>query len=96
MYLIAKFILLFHHKASFENHILDQIDSSSFLVDTYANSTENLIGESDVQLRRVKRSIVQLGGIIRCITGCKPLSYNRYGCFCGASNIPGKKFKIKR
>ena len=34
-------------------------------------------------LRRTKRGVFQLSGIIKCITGCKPLSYRRYGCFCG-------------
>ncbi|GFT51417.1 phospholipase A(2) [Nephila pilipes] len=29
------------------------------------------------------RSIFQLGHMIRCQTGCDPLRYKRYGCFCG-------------
>ncbi|GBM94239.1 hypothetical protein AVEN_154449-1 [Araneus ventricosus] len=30
-----------------------------------------------------RRSIFQLGHMIRCQTGCDPLRYKRYGCFCG-------------
>ena len=44
--------------------------------DLYRNS-------STKALRRTKRGVFQLSGIIKCITGCKPLSYRRYGCFCG-------------
>ncbi|XP_064469425.1 uncharacterized protein LOC135384135 [Ornithodoros turicata] len=38
-------------------------------------------GEAEV--RRRKRSVVQLAGILNCVSGCNPLRYRGYGCFCG-------------
>ncbi|KAL3266951.1 hypothetical protein HHI36_011101 [Cryptolaemus montrouzieri] len=35
------------------------------------------------QERRSKRSVWNLFHMINCATGCDPLSYNGYGCFCG-------------
>ncbi len=32
---------------------------------------------------RAKRSIVQLAGMIRCVSGCDPFSFKGYGCYCG-------------
>ena len=32
---------------------------------------------------RVKRSIIQLAGMIRCVSGCDPFMYKSYGCYCG-------------
>jgi len=32
---------------------------------------------------RVKRSIIQLAGMIRCVSGCDPFLYKGYGCYCG-------------
>ncbi|XP_023211378.1 basic phospholipase A2 PA-12C-like [Centruroides sculpturatus] len=32
---------------------------------------------------RVRRSIMQLAGMLRCTTGCDPLAYKSYGCYCG-------------
>ncbi|RWS07208.1 uncharacterized protein B4U79_00777 [Dinothrombium tinctorium] len=33
--------------------------------------------------KRAKRSIFQLAGMIKCITGCDPMLYKGYGCYCG-------------
>lgn len=35
------------------------------------------------ETRRRRRSIVQLAGILNCVSGCNPLRYRGYGCFCG-------------
>ncbi|XP_077483734.1 uncharacterized protein LOC144093870 isoform X2 [Amblyomma americanum] len=32
---------------------------------------------------RARRSIVQLASMLKCVSGCNPLSYRGYGCFCG-------------
>ena len=32
---------------------------------------------------RGRRGALHLAGIIKCATGCNPLSYKGYGCFCG-------------
>ncbi|KAH9368847.1 hypothetical protein HPB48_004346 [Haemaphysalis longicornis] len=32
---------------------------------------------------RARRSIVQLANMLKCVSGCNPLSYRGYGCFCG-------------
>lgn len=32
---------------------------------------------------RVKRGIIQLASMIKCVSGCKPIQYKGYGCFCG-------------
>ncbi|KAG0428740.1 hypothetical protein HPB47_024299, partial [Ixodes persulcatus] len=32
---------------------------------------------------RLRRSIVQLASMLKCVSGCNPLSYRGYGCFCG-------------
>ena len=32
---------------------------------------------------RGKRGALHLAGIILCATGCNPLSFKGYGCFCG-------------
>lgn len=33
--------------------------------------------------RRVKRGVFSLASMIKCYTGCNPLSYKDYGCYCG-------------
>ena len=35
------------------------------------------------EFQRGKRGAVQLGLMMKCATGCSPLDYNGYGCFCG-------------
>ena len=32
---------------------------------------------------RDQRGAIHLYGIIKCATGCNPLSFKGYGCFCG-------------
>lgn len=45
---------------------------------------------SIVPRKRVKRGVLGLAGMISCITGCDPLSYKTYGCYCGigGSGVP--------
>ena len=49
---------------------------------TLPNSTieEQLMQQ---QHQRVKRSVLDLASMIKCITGCNPWSYKDYGCYCG-------------
>ncbi|XP_014254444.1 group 10 secretory phospholipase A2 [Cimex lectularius] len=37
----------------------------------------------DVGQARGKRSVVNLYNVVSCATGCNPLSYKGYGCYCG-------------
>ena len=33
--------------------------------------------------RRVKRGVLDLASMIKCVTGCNPFMYKDYGCYCG-------------
>ncbi|TRY69551.1 hypothetical protein TCAL_15090 [Tigriopus californicus] len=35
------------------------------------------------EYQRGKRGAIELGQMMRCSTGCDPLSYKGYGCYCG-------------
>ena len=37
----------------------------------------------DFDFDRGKRGALALGLMMNCATGCDPLSFNGYGCFCG-------------
>lgn len=50
---------------------------SSYHVDAIKNDSSN------VPHIRTKRGVLGLAGMISCITGCEPLSYKSYGCYCG-------------
>lgn len=32
---------------------------------------------------RLKRGVIHLYNMVSCATGCNPLSYKGYGCYCG-------------
>ncbi|XP_022654590.1 uncharacterized protein LOC111247654 isoform X2 [Varroa destructor] len=32
---------------------------------------------------RKKRSVLQLASMLKCVSGCSPLAFHGYGCFCG-------------
>ncbi|XP_022246741.1 basic phospholipase A2 2-like [Limulus polyphemus] len=36
-----------------------------------------------VRTARARRSILQLANVLHCVTGCNPLTYKGYGCYCG-------------
>ena len=36
-----------------------------------------------IDFERGKRGALALGLMMNCATGCDPLSFNGYGCFCG-------------
>lgn len=44
-------------------------------------------GQSELRVKytepRSKRGVFQLYNMVKCATGCNPLSYKGYGCFCG-------------
>lgn len=44
---------------------------------------EKVGNSSMVPHSRSKRGVFQLAGMISCISGCEPLSYKAYGCYCG-------------
>jgi hypothetical protein len=35
------------------------------------------------EYQRGKRGAIHLGKIMQCATGCNPLTYQGYGCYCG-------------
>jgi hypothetical protein len=40
-------------------------------------------GQSSLMKRRPRRSVVHLYDMVVCATGCNPLAYKGYGCYCG-------------
>ncbi|CAH0553903.1 unnamed protein product [Brassicogethes aeneus] len=51
---------------------------ASKLNDKNSSYTSNLNEES-----RSKRGVIHLYNMVSCATGCNPLKYKGYGCFCG-------------
>ncbi|XP_076544407.1 uncharacterized protein LOC117607860 [Osmia lignaria lignaria] len=49
------------------------------------NDTKELLIHSEQNLshKRFKRGVIHLYNMIVCATGCNPLSYKGYGCYCG-------------
>ena len=65
---------------------LDPIFSE--LYSSNSNGSSNLIGDGTFittveDFQRGKRGALQLGQIMKCATGCNPLAYKGYGCYCG-------------
>jgi len=40
-------------------------------------------GHDNHHHHRSKRGVFQLAGMISCVSGCDPLAYKGYGCYCG-------------
>lgn len=40
-------------------------------------------GQSSHNEGRSKRGVLHLYNMVKCATGCDPLSYKGYGCYCG-------------
>ncbi|XP_078036548.1 uncharacterized protein LOC144469791 [Augochlora pura] len=57
----------------------------------FANFTHNDTGdyqlvihnEETLSHKRIKRGVIHLYNMLVCATGCNPLSYKGYGCYCG-------------
>lgn len=32
---------------------------------------------------RFRRNVMQMARMLKCMSGCNPLSYRGYGCYCG-------------
>ncbi|KAJ6224205.1 hypothetical protein RDWZM_002750 [Blomia tropicalis] len=74
------------HELSNLNHTLHENE----IVHTIHNGTQGQVQDTILQQhhqqqqhRRVKRGVLDLASMIRCITGCNPFSYKDYGCYCG-------------
>lgn len=53
---------------------------------TQEDSIENFLDTGQtmmVQEGRTKRGVAHLYNMISCATGCDPLIYKGYGCYCG-------------
>lgn len=51
-----------------------------------ASHLENLVNQEDASTNsepRLKRGVVHLYNMVSCATGCNPLIYKGYGCYCG-------------
>ncbi|XP_076294882.1 uncharacterized protein LOC143216031 [Lasioglossum baleicum] len=51
------------------------------------NDTEDyqlvIHNEETLPHKRIKRGVIHLYNMLVCATGCNPLSYKGYGCYCG-------------
>ncbi|XP_037948548.1 uncharacterized protein LOC119680009 [Teleopsis dalmanni] len=59
----------------------------------FRNNTANSFvdpNERNKSVERFKRDVIELYSMIKCSTGCDPLIYKGYGCYCGflGSGIP--------
>uniref|UniRef100_T1H7X2 Phosphatidylcholine 2-acylhydrolase n=1 Tax=Rhodnius prolixus TaxID=13249 RepID=T1H7X2_RHOPR len=63
------------------------ISNSTKEFEVYLGHSHNPWGAStnlrDMRQTRGKRSVVHLYNMVLCATGCNPLSYKGYGCYCG-------------
>lgn len=53
---------------------------------TFGNSSLSVVIAdlpSERRRSRKRRSVLQLASMLKCVTGCSPLSFQGYGCFCG-------------
>jgi len=66
----------FHYEAHHPNNQTNDDDDEDD-----SDVTES--GMSSGGKRRVKRSVVHLYDMVVCATGCNPLAYKGYGCYCG-------------
>ncbi|XP_020709532.2 uncharacterized protein LOC105688556 [Athalia rosae] len=70
----------------YENHHKHFLKKEN--INTRSNDSEEIEaapfrGASNSSLRRSKRGVVHLYNMVVCATGCNPLAYKGYGCYCG-------------
>ncbi|KAG6803029.1 hypothetical protein HZU73_01865 [Apis mellifera caucasica] len=66
-----------------ENTYIHEFPSVNF---TYNNTRNNRIlmyNEQSLTHKRFKRGVIHLYNMVVCATGCNPLAYKGYGCYCG-------------
>jgi hypothetical protein len=57
---------------------------SYFFIIIFSNSTDDTDDNATPSREgRAKRGVANLYSMIKCSTGCDPLSYKGYGCYCG-------------
>lgn len=57
---------------------------NTFYIYTYSNSSSSTsLLSSDDNENRSKRGALELYSMVKCSTGCDPLIYKGYGCYCG-------------
>ena len=49
----------------------------------FCSMPHRLFSTTVEDFQRGKRGALQLGRIMKCATGCNPLAYKGYGCYCG-------------
>ena len=50
---------------------------------SYYGGANTTVLRQGIDFERGKRGALALGLMMNCATGCDPLSFNGYGCFCG-------------
>jgi len=67
------------------NNIEDDNNSSTdpSIVRSKGESTGDVDKDDKSMKRRPRRSVVHLYDMVVCATGCNPLAYKGYGCYCG-------------
>ncbi|KAF7995514.1 hypothetical protein HCN44_006621 [Aphidius gifuensis] len=72
-------------KLSEINNLNNSIKNNNYLLFKSNDiwSASNTISSVGGSSRRNKRSVVHLFNMVLCATGCNPLAFKGYGCFCG-------------
>jgi hypothetical protein len=71
--------------SSFDSMISNNRDISESLTNFNETETRRSTNNETRHLKRSKRGVIQLAGMISCVAGCDPLIYKGYGCYCGYS-----------
>lgn len=71
-----------------ENRKGNQPQSSSVQIPDATSLRSISQNTGGLRVRR-KRNVLQLGEMIRCATGCNPVLYKGYGCYCGYKGSGG-------
>lgn len=57
--------------------------SSIFSVASHNDVSNDHLGDNDDDDGRQKRDVIDLYSMVKCSTGCDPLIFKGYGCYCG-------------
>jgi secretory phospholipase A2 len=60
-----------------------QTRGSPLDVEPEANKIDSQFPSTAIQEQRSKRGVIHLYNMVSCATGCNPLIYKGYGCYCG-------------
>ncbi|CAK9823606.1 Phospholipase A2 OS2 [Anthophora retusa] len=66
-----------------ENVYIRESSSANFTYNDTGNTQLLEHNEESLTHRRFKRGVIHLYNMVVCATGCNPLAYKGYGCYCG-------------